>query len=222
MSYSTADGPENWGNVRLEGDDDLSIGGSAYVRSLGMGIEGRPAPSPTTSGAGNQSQLAVGIVAPPPVPTTRAMRRTSGMSWSSGRATVVSSSGTGHGKGRQVSSSSTTRTDAVDGLGVDNEDAEKRERQMSTCLSLLQTFHAHASFQLSVLESFLPSSNTSTSYGDNTVYLSPKDVLAFELGPLSGLDALYLEWLAREYAGSVKVVVKRGWKDLLSAIFGYA
>ena len=51
------------------------------------------------------------------------------------------------------------------------------------------------------------------------VYLTPRDILAFELGPFSGFDARYLKWLADEYG--VKVVVKRGWKDLLSAVFGY-
>ena len=40
------------------------------------------------------------------------------------------------------------------------------------------------------------------------VYLTPKDILAFELGPFSGFDARYLKWLADEYG--VKVVVKRG------------
>jgi len=52
---------------------------------------------------------------------------------------------------------------------------------------------------------------------DNVVQLTPKDILAFELGPLSGFD---LEWLVQEYAGNdVNVVVKRGWRDLLGAIF---
>ena len=37
--------------------------------------------------------------------------------------------------------------------------------------------------------------------------------------PFSGFDARYLKWLADEYG--VKVVVKRGWKDLLSAVFVY-
>ena len=40
-SYSTANGPENWGSVRLDGDDDLTLDGT-YVRNVGMGIEGRP------------------------------------------------------------------------------------------------------------------------------------------------------------------------------------
>ena len=49
--------------------------------------------------------------------------------------------------------------------------------------------------------------------------MTPRDILAFELGLFSGFDARYLKWLADEYG--VKVVVKRGWKDLLSAVFVY-
>ena len=44
--------------------------------------------------------------------------------------------------------------------------------------------------------------------------MTPRDILAFELGPFGEFDARYLKWLA-------DVVVKRGWKDLLSAVFGY-
>jgi hypothetical protein len=98
----------------------------------------------------------------------------------------------------------------------------RRNGQIMTALAILQTFHAHISFQLSVLESILTrqdSSSTSAGSGETVVYLTPKDILAFELGPFSGSDARYLKWLADEYG--VKIVVKRGWKDLLGAIFGY-
>lgn len=94
-------------------------------------------------------------------------------------------------------------------------------------MALLQTFHAHTLFQLSVLENILVRQGVAPSpaaddTGKRLVSLSPKDILAFELGPLSSLDAKYLEWLVEEYAGSqVKVVIRRGWKDLLGAIFGY-
>lgn len=219
MSYSTSEGPENWGKVRLEGDDDLSFGGSAYIRSLGQGIEG----GPTATGSGSQAASTSTTLA---LPTNRAMRRSSNMSWSSGKATVVGTSssvggvGAINGKARQVSTST-----AIDNENNDNEnddhdhdDKERRDGQLRTTLSLLQTFHAHTTFQLSVLESFLPREATSE---PQTVYLSPKDILTFELGPLSGFDAKYLEWLAQEYAGDTKVVVRRGWRDLLGAIFGY-
>jgi hypothetical protein len=38
---------------------------------------------------------------------------------------------------------------------------------------------------------------------------------------MSGMDARYLEWLASEYGGGASVVIKRGWKEMLGAIFGY-
>lgn len=205
-SYSTANGAENWGAVRLEGDDDLSLSATNHVRSLGMGIEGGPGVS--TAGGSTLS---------PASPTTKGMRRSSGMSWSSSRATVIGSpTGIGSGKARQVSESTT-----IGGGGAPSEfqDEDRRDTQMLTTLSLLQTFHAHTSFQLSVLESFIPRGVSSAT--ESTVYLTPKDVQAFELGPLSGFDAKYVEWLAQEYASGVKVVVKRGWKDLISVVFGY-
>ena len=211
MSYSTANGSERWGAVMLEGDDDLSIGGSAYMRSVGMGIEGKPVRKASESGSvASGSRLQTGLGPPPSSPTTSAMRRTSAMSWSSANVAVGSS--LGHGKGRQISASSESEGDHDDGL-------EWRDRQLLTTLSLLQTFHAQSAFQLSVLESFLPRSGEPSGGLERTVYLSPKDVLAFELGPLSASDARYLEWLAEEYAGPVKVVVKRSWRDLFGAIF---
>jgi hypothetical protein len=196
MSYSTADGPENWGSVRLEGDDDLSLH-STYVRNLGMGIEGRPVP-------------ASGSTLSPPSSTSKAGKRSSG---TSGKATVSGSGGSGSGKARQVSSS---ENDFLEG----SSNQERRDGQLLTTLALLQTFHAHTAFQVSVLEMLLPKGLGSEA-GESTVYLNPKDILLFELGPLSGLDARYLEWLASEYAGGVKVIIKRGWKDLLAIILGY-
>jgi len=216
ISYSTAGGAENWGKVRLEGDDDFSLGGSAYIRSLGMGIEGGPAlgGSGTSAVAGTSTTLSL--------PTNRAMRRSLNMSWSSGRATVVGSSPPGltgnestNGKARQVSTSIITEDESV---GSNYNDDERRERQLMTTLSLLQTFHAHTSFQLSVLETYLPFDVVPE---PQTVYLSPKDILAFELGPLSGADAKYLEWLVHEYGGTTNFIMRRGWRDLVGIIFGY-
>lgn len=189
VSYSTVDGNmANWGQVRLEGDDDLSVGGS-YVRSLGMGIEGRPgAPldlDREVSGTSGSSKVT---------------RRASGMSaWSkfTGRDT----------------------NDRPIQLGSDEEDAKlrKREQQTLLTLALLQTFHAHTTNLLSKLSHHLPRSPVQAA-GDNlsTIYLIPRDLYAFELGPLSGLDAQFIEWLGEEYGSrvGVKVVVRRGWKDL--------
>lgn len=198
MSYSTAGGAENWGAVRLEGDDDLTLRGS-YVRNVGMGIEGGPQ-------------------APSPPPSPKSVRRASAMSWSS-TGYLLGGAVEGGGKSRQVSSSS-TRLSIEGGGEPEVELTRRRDGQVNAALALLQTFHAHIAFQVSVLESFLPRGVSANS--DAVVFLSPKDVLAFELGPLSGFDARYLEWLAREYSGGIPVVVKRGWKDLLGVIFGYA
>ena len=214
MSYSTANGSGNWGSVRLDGDDDLTVGG--YVRNVGMGIEGGPSVS-GSSGTGNSP------VVSPATSTTKVMKGSSGMSWSSGKATgnaASSSAFSGNGKARQVSSSSvftSSTTQPEDGEGEDDAN-ESKNRHLLT-LALLQTFHAHISFQLSTLQSFLPRGDASDSRTE-TVYLTPKDILSFELGPLSSLDARYLGWIAQEYTGT-KVVVKRGWKDLLGLIFGF-
>ncbi|KAJ3505023.1 hypothetical protein NLJ89_g7632 [Agrocybe chaxingu] len=212
-SYSTANGPENWGAIRLEGDDDLSLRGmvasdgerdagkdivkssAAYVRNVGMGIEG----GLSTKAPGAQ-------------------------------AARQASSSTAGGAGP---SSPTPYQDVI----AEQEDEElqeeleaRRTRQVRTTLAVLQTFHAHTAFQLSVLEDFLarsgasPSSVPTTGAGaEKVISLSPKDILAFELGPLSGFDARYLEWLAQEYApDGVRIVLRRGWKDLLGAIFGHS
>jgi hypothetical protein len=194
-SYSTVDGEmANWGQVRLEGDDDLSVGGS-YVRNLGMGIEGRPA-------------------APPELD-----RRDSGASGSSKNTKRVSGTSVGpkisnrDGEGRSVQ------------LGND-EDARVREQeqQILLTLALLQTFHAHTTNLLSTLSRYLPSAPAPSS-GNNlsTIYLSPKDLYAFELGGLSGLDAQFIEWLGEEYGSRVrvKIIVRRGWKDLARLMLGF-
>ena len=215
-SYSTANGPENWGSVRLEGDDDLTLDGT-YVRNVGMGIEGRPNIGGST------------LTVPP---TTRSARRISAMSWSSGKTSTVGTlPSSSNGKTQEVSSSSfpsgpihitASSNDEAYTLNTNTdveEIARRRNGQIMTALAILQTFHAHISFQVSVLENMLARQDSSADSGETVVYLTPKDILAFELGPFSGFDARYLKWFADEYG--VKVVVKRGWKDLLSAIFGY-
>ncbi|PFH49182.1 hypothetical protein AMATHDRAFT_76357 [Amanita thiersii Skay4041] len=198
MSYSTADGPENWGAVRLEGDDDFTIGG-VYIRNRGMGIEGGPN---VTSSGGIASSTSLG----------RSTKRSSAMSWTSSKGTVS------NGKARMASSSSALASDGAGASGID-EEAERQDRQLLMTLALLQTFHAHTTFHLSVLESFIPSDGTMSP--ETVISLAPKDILMFELGPLSGNDARYLEWLTYEYANGSQLVVKRGWRDLLNIIFGY-
>ncbi|KIK65185.1 hypothetical protein GYMLUDRAFT_56608 [Collybiopsis luxurians FD-317 M1] len=194
QSYSTSNGAENWGAIRLEGDDDLTLNtitesSEGQIRNLGAGIEGRPVPASPT--------------------TTKPMRRTSAM-------TIV-------GRGKK---SSTTPQPSLTDAEVEREAEsstvedvfERDDAQLRTTLALLQTFHAHTSFQLSTLESILPPPSDRQ---QSTVYLVPKDILAFELGPFSSVDARYLEWLVEEYGGGATVVIRRGWKDLFGIVFGY-
>ncbi|KAJ7479800.1 hypothetical protein FB451DRAFT_1086361 [Mycena latifolia] len=206
MSYSTADGAANWGSVRLEGDDDLTLralGAEAasspggHVRSVGMGIEGGPKVGASGSALSPS--------------TSKSTRRSSGMSWSSGKATVTSpTSSSAKGKGAAA-------PPAPDESDTETYETAHRDGQILTTLSLLQTLHAHTAFQLSTLEAFLPKDTAPT----KTIYFTSKDMTAFELGPMSGMDARYLEWLALEYGGGASVVIKRGWKEMLGAIFGY-
>ncbi|KAF9233259.1 hypothetical protein BU15DRAFT_90420 [Melanogaster broomeanus] len=208
-SYSTGNG-SNWGSVQLDGDDDLSIGGT-FVRNLGMGIEGRPSVSSS--------------------PNVKGMRKSGGMSLGGGN-----SGGSSNGVERRDASSSSGITSvsmqrlsgSAPGGDMERVVNERRERQVLTTLALLQTFHANTSFQLSRLASLIPSSPVAlidtppaTPPDNDIIYITPKDILSFELGPLSSLDARYLEWLAEEYGGGARFVVKRGWKDLFGVLFGF-
>lgn len=196
VSYSTVDGNmANWGRVLLEGDDDLSVGGS-YVRNRGMGIEGRPAApwdlDREVSGASGSS---------------KAVKRSSGTS-------VWSRFTNRDGNDRPIETES------------DEEDARlrKREQQTLLTLALLQTFHAHTTNVLSKLSYHLPSALTPSSGGNlSTIYLNPRDLYSFELGPLSGLDAQFIEWLGEEYGSrvGVRVTIRRGWKDLARFVLGF-
>ncbi|KAL0066274.1 hypothetical protein AAF712_006705 [Marasmius tenuissimus] len=194
-SYSTANGSANWGSIRLEGDDDLTLDGfteTGQMRNLGQGIEGRPTP-----------------------PTNKSMRRASAMSWSSGKATMASGSG---GAPQQASSSTSHKLPPEASSSSSIGHIERNDGQLRTTLALLQTFHAHTSFQLSTLESFLPRREDRDG---SHVVLTPKDVLTFELGPYSSSDENYLEWIGAEYGGGAVVTVKRSWKDLFGIVFGY-
>jgi hypothetical protein len=233
-SYTSVNGNQ-WGQAREEGDQDLSIDGT-YVRNVGMGIEGRPSVQPSSNDTGglggignNGSGLGIGNGASPSVARVgmRVMRRSSGTSaWSAGRSTLRGNAPepSSASSKYKMSTAATVREDEDEGEGEDGfvpgglDPHEGAERQLRTTLALLQTFHAHTCFQLSTLASLLPPK--SAIEGGRTVVLTPKDILSFELGPLSTLDARFVEWLAEEYAGDTNVVIKRGWKDLLGMVFG--
>ncbi|EIN04515.1 hypothetical protein PUNSTDRAFT_76382, partial [Punctularia strigosozonata HHB-11173 SS5] len=196
-SYTSVNGNQ-WGQAREDGDQDLSIDGT-YVRNLGMGIEGRPSVSSSMGMASSTSTSSAGFG--------------SGIGNNGGGAGIGNS-------GSRISLRTMPQVEDDDDLAspAAQDARENAERQLRTTLALLQTFHAHTCFQLSTLAAFLPPA--SAIEGGRTVVLTPKDILAFELGPLSTLDARFVEWIAEEYAGDTRVVIKRGWKDLLGMVFG--
>ena len=195
LSYSTLGG-RAWGAPRADGDDDLSLDGSR-VRLVGRGIEGRPDSQP-----GSSSGISLG---------------------SSSREAARAFSGWVSPKGKEPSSGSTLVGD-VDAEGSGEDDGargkvsaeqmrERRERQARTAAALLQTFSAHTGATLSTLADMLPPQGS-------PLVLTPRDILAFELGPLSELDARFVEWLVEEYGGGVGLTVKRGWRDLFGLLLG--
>lgn len=198
-AYPPAD--ENWGSIRLEGEDYLDVvrehrtSSTPYVRNVGMGIEGRPA-GPSSSSDSNLQYR-------------RTQRRTSAMSmwtWASGKS--------------QPNVLKNLTTDE-DGQDVDVA-TRKLERQIAITLSLLQAFHTNTSTLLGQLSTFIPSTRSSTSNSSKaTLVLTPKDILSFELGPLSTLDHKFVEWLADEYGNGAKVVVRKGWRDLMGLVVGF-
>lgn len=95
-------------------------------------------------------------------------------------------------------------------------------RQTRTTLALLQTFHAQTRFLLSRLATVLPPASAVPLSDGAQAQLAPRDLLALALGPLSSLDARFVEWLAEEYAGGARVSVRRGWRDLLGGLVGVA
>lgn len=84
----------------------------------------------------------------------------------------------------------------------------------------MSIFHAHSQFLSERLSELLDDANVDSD--SPTVVLTLRDVMSLELGILSGLDARFLEWLAErnEKSAGRKVIVKRGWKDLLGVLLG--
>ncbi|TDL23422.1 hypothetical protein BD410DRAFT_820784 [Rickenella mellea] len=219
-SFSTANDGTQWGSIKLEGDDDWSLGGT-HMRNLGKGIEGRP----DTDGAKIRT-VGQGI---------------------EGRPTAASSVVRSAPKPTKRLSSASLAKDGQDRVELVEEveeESEFRSRNIRTTLALLQTFHAHTAFLLSQLHSILPPPSASStpvtvvreaarnmtgraSAEDiDVVTLSPRDLMSLELGIWSELDARFVEWLAEAegYSGpgtGRTVVIRRGWKDLLGAVFGF-
>ncbi|KAI0321549.1 hypothetical protein OF83DRAFT_1168398 [Amylostereum chailletii] len=185
------------GGVRLEGPDELDL--SENVRRVGAGIEGGT------------------------VPRNRALRRASGMVIR--RASVP-------GKAMSPVEESRTEDTAEGGQGEERTDGlegetegeaegalewvELQRRQALTTRALLQALHTNTSFLLGQLALCLPPAEERPS----RVVLAPRELLAFELGPLSGLDARFLGWLAAEYGQGSSIAVKKGWREIVGLMFG--
>jgi len=94
-----------------------------------------------------------------------------------------------------------------------------------TTLALLEAFHTNTSLMLTRLAELLPQRRVISRLENGgipaTVVLTPKDVMSFELGPFSALDARFVEWLGEEYGGGMRVVVRRGWRDLVGLVLGF-
>ncbi|TFK81945.1 hypothetical protein K466DRAFT_557273 [Polyporus arcularius HHB13444] len=209
---------ENWGSIRLEGDDDLTKTRSqSYVRTLGSGIEGRPSGSTVANGR-----------------ASRALRRPSAMSawtWAGGKSDtrVTTEEVPAPSAGMYIPGERGNPPERAS--GSDNGADARRDRQVMTTLALLQVFHTNTASILSRLATLLetrksqypsrvPEGERGNSSAARLVLLTPKDVMSFELGPFSGLDARFVEWLGEEYGGGAQVLVKRGWKDLVGLILG--
>ncbi|GJE95274.1 hypothetical protein PsYK624_114570 [Phanerochaete sordida] len=216
---------ENWGSIRLNGDDTLAgpSGGDdsdsrstksrVYVRNVGMGIEGRSSPpSPIVQEDGMLLHR------------TKSTRRTSGSSlwtWASARGTLG---------GTNISLASKARKASADDDTLDDADApSRRARQVATTLALLQTFQANTDSLLARLAELLPeraahshqlASGAGSSSSAPALVLTPKDLQSFDLGPLSGLDGRFVEWLVEVYGGGARVVVRRGWRDVMAFLLG--
>ena len=213
MPHSTSDGSlSTWGRVQLEGDDDLAVEGS-YTRNLGMGLEGLSSPSATGNLNSNTSS---GCSTP-----SKKFRRSIRSSHLTRKPTA--SKATLDTREVDISTVFSSSDVPLEQLPLDPE--ARRDRHIRTTLALLQTFHVNTCFQLSRVQAILARHTNGADSGESVegvVYLTPRDVLSFELGPLSSFDARYLEWLFAEYARGTKVVVKRGWRDLFELVIpGY-
>ncbi|CCM02730.1 uncharacterized protein FIBRA_04837 [Fibroporia radiculosa] len=204
---------ENWGSIRLEGEESLSLRkqSRSYVRHVGMGVEGRPAYDASTSSGRTQRRSA----------------KSSSLSvWS-----WTTSKGDGQGSGTAPAAgpsdpvdSEPTAKDVAMSVHIEESQGARRTQQIITTLALLQAFHVNTTAILARLAELLPQRRSQPRHdsgeSNSTVILTPKDVMSFELGPFSGLDARFVEWLGEEYGGGSRVVARRNWRDLMGLLLG--
>ena len=227
---------QSWNSVRLDGDDERERAmplADANVRTLGAGIEGgRPSAGGTVSGR-----------------TSRALKRVSTLSAFAWPNSSSGSGAGSKGDARIAVAEAPAPTDAMFIPGDRSAlpppppggGARDGARQVATTLALLAAFRAHTTAVLARFAVLLEArrfqqlpdaSGVGVGAGGSAgagggrqqaavVCFSPKDVMSFELGPFSGLDARFVEWLGEEYGGGTRVLVRRGWKDLVGLVLGF-
>lgn len=106
------------------------------------------------------------------------------------------------------------RTSSTMSLRPNNDQNDSQpSREVRTTLALLDAFHYHVSFLIERLSVVLsPSSNACVS----PLVLTPRDLSGLQLGPFSEMDARFVEGFAESRFGR-RVIVRRTWKDLMSA-----
>jgi len=198
---------QNWGSIHLDGDDYISVRKSndsyAYVRNVGMGIEGRP----ELGGIPTEYNLHKRH-------SSHASRRSSMSLWTWGSF-----------RGRGDSPPDVQLGEDEDEVEDEEETVEeiirRQEKQAMTTLALLQTFHHNTLHLLSRVSSTILPFHSLSAPNPPVATLSPRDIASFELGPLSSLDTQFVEWLAEEYGDGTRVILRKGWRDLLGLVVGF-
>lgn len=199
----------------IEGRVKADKGKDVKVRARGMGIEGKPVAKSSHSRKASSSST---MKASPSLQTQT-----------------------------YIESAEDSSTGAPRNSLTAEEREELRLQGIQTTLALLQTFHANTVFWLSRLREILPPPSTVSSPGVDSrllassqstddrqaeeVTITARDLQSLELGVLSELDAKFIEWLAEveDRASSTskstvstrrRIVVKRGWQELIGIVFG--
>lgn len=238
------------GAIRLEGEDELRAG--TYGRHKGMLVaaaEGGPLDDHERRRTASASTDAAAAAGEPGGKSKRHARRQStgassvwtlplGWTWPATRARELYGEPAGEYSWEDLSAAAS----------VGEEDGERRtaaaaRREADVALALLRAFHAHSARLLArladTLAPHLPTHQQQQQRGKQkqkkavvVVTLTPKDLVALDLGPLSTTDARFVEWLADAWfvgggapqqQQNTRVVVRRArWRDVVGVVFGFS
>lgn len=210
---------EGQGRIRLNGDDSLAT--PTYDKSKSMSVEHGRRRSPSGDSRADSTVHGSKRV-------ERVFRR---MSESS---TAVFTSRTWVGKGKL-----TEEPVEISALDVDGSEEDFETFRANAAASVSRAFAAYHSRLLQRLSLLVEESSVgggqSNDLGLRTVMLSPRDLASLDLGPLSVIDARWIEWLSDSHPGVVGgstgesrrgrtvVRVRRArWRDVLGAVFGFS